>query len=280
MTNEPSPSLWRAARRVANAIAARTGPRAKGPRRAMLVVGAGALALGAAGGAALADKGDGSADVASVPADERARIEAVVRAYLLDHPEIIPEAMERLQEKRVVTAVADNREALFTPYAGAWEGAADADVVLVEFFDYACGYCRAALPDIERLLAEDKRLKVVYRELPILSADSEAAARVGLLAARQDKYPAFHRAMYAGDGVGAAAVRKAAATAGLDRAAVDEALQSKEPAAELSSNIRLARALDARGTPLFVVGDQVLNGAVGYEALKAAVAKARADKGG
>lgn len=244
----------------------------------MLAIGAAALAIGAAGGAALAGKADDSATLGSVPADERGRIEAVVRAYILANPEIIPEAMERLQEKRVASAVADNRDAIFTPYAGAWEGAADGDVVLVEFFDYACGYCRASLPDVERLLAEDKRLKVVYRELPILSEDSEHAARVALLAARQGKYPAFHRAMYAAGGVDAAAIRKAAASAGLDKAAVDETLQSKEPAAELASNIQLARALDARGTPLFVVGDQILNGAVGYDALKAAVAEARSGK--
>ncbi len=279
MTSESGASLPRAARRMGRAIFSRTGPRGGGGvARTTLAVGAAALAIGAAGGVALAGKTDAIPAAASVPADERARIEAVVRAYILANPEIIPEAMERLQEKRAAGAVSDNRQAIVTPYAGAWEGAADGDVVLVEFFDYACGYCRASLADVDRLLAEDKRLKVVYRELPILSEDSERAARVGLLAARQGKYAAFHRAMYGAGGVDAAAIRKAAASAGLDKAAVDQALQSTEPAAELSSNIQLARALDARGTPLFVVGDQILNGAVGYEALKTAVAKARAGK--
>lgn len=279
MIERSGASLPRAARRMGCAIFRRTGPR--GGRvlgRSTLAVGALALAIGAAGGVALAGSADGAAAAASVPADERARIEAVVRAYILANPEIIPEAMERLQEKRSANAVAENREALVTPYSGAWEGAADGDVVLVEFFDYACGYCRTSLADVDRLLAEDKRLKVVYRELPILSEDSERAARVGLLAARQGKYPAFHRAMYAAGGVDAAAIRKAAASAGLDRAAVDQAIQSTEPAAELANNIQLARVLEARGTPLFVVGDQILNGAVGYEALKAAVAKARSAK--
>lgn len=276
MTDQTGASLPRAARRVVSAIVRRTGPHGRSAGRATLTVGALALAVGAVGGAALAGQGDGITSPASVPTDERARIETVVRDYILANPEIIPEAMERLQQKRMAAAVADNRDAIITPYAGAWEGAADGDVVLVEFFDYACGYCRASLPDVDRLLAEDKRLKIVYRELPILSEDSERAARVGLLAARQGKYPAFHRAMYAAGGVDAAAIRKAGASAGLDKAAVDQALQSREPAAELASNIQLARALEARGTPLFVVGDQILNGAVGYEALKAAVAKARA----
>lgn len=272
MSDQSGASIPRAARRMGCAIFRRTGPSGGGSAgRTALAVGALALAVGTVGGVALA----GTADGASVPADERARIEAVVRAYILANPEIIPEAMERLQEKRAAGAVSENRDALVTPYAGAWEGAADGDVVLVEFFDYACGYCRASLADIDRLLAEDKRLKVVYRELPILSEDSERAARVGLLAARQGNYPAFHRAMYAAGGADAAAIRKAAATAGLDRTAVDQALRSSEPAAELANNIRLARVLEARGTPLFVVGDQIMNGAVGYEALKAAVAKAR-----
>ncbi len=275
MTSPTGASSLRAAQRMARAIFSRTGPHGGSAARVTLAVGAAALAIG---GAALAGQADGGSAAASVPTDERARIEAVVRAYILANPEIIPEAMERLQEKRAAGAVTDNREAIETPYAGAWEGAADGDVVLVEFFDYACGYCRASLADVERLLAEDKRLKVVYRELPILSADSERAARVGLLAARQGKYPAFHRAMYAAGSVDAAAIRKAAASAGLDKTAVDQALQSQDPAPELAGNIQLARALDARGTPLFVVGDQILNGAVGYDALKAAVTKARSGK--
>lgn len=267
----------RAGRAIFAALAARTGPRPRdGRSRLMSLALLGAAGLGAAGGAALATDGPGPVGTA-----DRARIEQVVRDYILTHPEIIPEALRKLQEKRAAQSVDDSRGAIEKPYAGAWEGAADGDVTLVEFFDYACGYCRAALPDIARLLAEDKRLKVVYRELPILSDGSVAAARVGLHAAEAGRYPAFHRAMYDGGTVEKNAILAAAAKAGLDRAKVQAILASRGSVEELTNNIHLAQSLGASGTPLFVVGDQVLNGAVGYDALKEAIAKARAKaKGG
>src|SRR3546814_15272668 len=89
-----------------------------------------------------------------------------------------------------------SRQTIETPYAGAWEGAAKGDVTVVEFFDYACGYCRASLPDLARLVGEDKGVKVVYRELPILSEESIDAAKVSLLAAEKNQYMPFHRALY------------------------------------------------------------------------------------
>src|SRR3546814_17888755 len=99
----------------------------------------------------------------------RAQIETIVHDYILAHPEIIPQAIERLQAKRTASLVDRHRTELETPFAGGWEGAMDGDVVLVEFFDYACGYCKASLPAIDRLLSEDNGLKVVYREIPILT---------------------------------------------------------------------------------------------------------------
>lgn len=266
-------TMLRAGRTLLSAIVARTGPR-RGWRLAMPVALVGAVGIGAAAGAALG--GD-----TNVPAPERARIEAVVRDYILAHPEIIPEAMERLRSNEMAKAVADNRRDIETPYAGAWAGAADGDVTLVEFFDYSCGYCRAAAPAIERLLAEDGRLKVVYRELPILGEQSVLAARVALLAADGGHYAVFHKAMYAHDEVTKATILDAAASAGLDKAKAQGAMGSDAHSDEFTKNVTLAQALNARGTPLFVVGDQVLHGDVGYDALKAAIAKTRAsNKGG
>lgn len=265
------PAMMRAGREIIGALAARTGPR---PHRRLSIAVAGALGLGLAGGAAAMAVAKPDSDMSGA---ERARIEAVVRDYILAHPEIIPQAIQKLQERNVAQAVEEHRAELEKPYAGAWEGAADADVVLVEFFDYACGYCRNSAPDLARLLKEDRRLKLVYRELPILSEQSMAAARVGLHAAEEGRYPAFHKAMYDGDGVGKDAVLAAAAKAGLDKAKVQDILSKRASPVEIENNIRLAQALNARGTPLFVVGDQVLEGAVGYEALKAAVEKARAE---
>ena len=210
----------------------------------------------------------------------KAEIEQIVRDYILEHPEILPEAMERLKAKHVKASIEENRDALETPYRGAWEGAENGDVILVEFFDYACGYCRKARTDIEKLLAEDKKLKVVYRELPILSEASNSAARVSLLAAEKGKYSAFHEALYKAGRVSQDSILAAATSVGLDRKTALSAMKDDSYRVEIEGNIKLAQALGATGTPAFVVGNQFLNGAVGYDALKQAIAQTRKEKGG
>lgn len=193
-----------------------------------------------------------------------------VRDYLLENPEVIPEAIDRLRERQEARAVSANRAALETPFAGAWAGAADGDVVLVEFFDYACGFCRKSNADVDRLLREDPRLKVVWREWPVLGPDSEAAARASLAAARAGRFKPFYDALFAAGRPTPEALAKARSGAGLGgdlpAAVADQ---------ELARNFELARDLEATGTPTFVVGDQILQGAVGYEALRDAIRKAR-----
>lgn len=216
-----------------------------------------------------------AAPAAAVDTKDRAAIEAIVRDYILEHPEILPQAMEKLASKRMGAVIDQNRSVIETPYAGAWEGAAKGDVVLVEFFDYACGYCRATLPEIAKLVAQDSNLKVVYRELPILSEQSADAAKVSLLAAEKGQYMPFHRALYGAGKVTRDSIFGAAAQVGIDRKAAEAAMVSTKYNAEVESNIRLAQTLQASGTPTFVIGNQVLNGAVGFDTLKAAVATAR-----
>lgn len=227
-----------------------------------LIIGGGAVALAGGSGAIAAD-------------GDRAAIETVVREYILSHPEIIPEAMKRLQERDAANMLASNRKALETPFPGAWAGAKDGDATLVMFSDYSCGYCRSSVPDIERLLAEDKKLKIVWRELPILGPGSELAAREALSAAQQGKYMDFHRRMFAAGPPDAAKLSVVGKAVGL--------AANVRPAAEIDreieSNVALARTLGLTGTPSFVVGDRLLMGAVGYDALKKAVAEARAKKG-
>lgn len=238
-------------------------------RKMQLLIGALAALSAAAGVTAFAMQ------AADAPVTSRAQIEEIVRDYILEHPEILPQAMERLKEQRITAVIGEKRAQLETPYEGAWEGAENGDVVLVEFFDYACGYCRASRKDVERLLAEDPKLKVVYRELPILSEDSNKAAHVSLLAAGQGSYSAFHDALYEAGQVTEASIIDAAKKAGIDRKAAQAAMKDDRYRNEIESNIRLAQALGASGTPTFVVGNQLLAGAVGYDALKEAVAAAR-----
>lgn len=198
-----------------------------------------------------------------------------VRAYLLQNPEVLQEAMDRLRLKQMAAQIEPHRKAIETPYAGAWIGAKDGDVTLVQFFDYACGYCKASLPDVQRLVREDPKVKVVFRELPILSPESEVAARASLAAAEQGRFAAFHDAMYAAGRPSPDTIAAAAREAGLDRAKLQAAMNTPRAEQELGQNIELARTLGFTGTPSWVVGDQVLSGAVGYEALKRAVAEAR-----
>lgn len=236
----------------------------------MAVAGAAGLIVG---GLAVA-LATGSVAAGADPKD-RAAIEAIVRDYILAHPEIIPEAMKGLQQRETGKLVASNRRAIVTPFAGAWAGAKDGDVTLVMFTDYACPYCRTSAPEVDRLLASDKRLKVVWRELPILGPASEEAAKAGLSAAKQGRYLAFHRNMFAAGRPEPANLAKAKAVSGLDSARAAADAKSPEVAREIQANIELARSLGLTGTPAFVVGDRLLVGAVGHDELARAIAEAR-----
>lgn len=213
----------------------------------------------------------------NVTPKDRAAIEAIVRDYILEHPEIIPEAMAGMESRAAGKAVAANRKALETPFAGAYAGPADGDVRLVVFFDYACPYCKAAAADVTRLMREDPRLKVIFRDFPVLGEPSNAAAAASLSAAKQGKYLAFHDALFAGSGrLTPERARAAATAAGLDPRRTAQDASAADIKAAVDQNLDLGRQLQLSGTPSYIVGDKVLSGMVGYDALKAAVAQARA----
>jgi protein-disulfide isomerase len=195
---------------------------------------------------------------------------AIVRSALLRNPEMIAEGLQRLQERELAKVVVANRPAFETPFAGAWAGAKDGDVTLVEFFDYACSFCRKSNADLDRLAKEDGKLRIVWREWPVLGPDSEAAAKASLAAAAAGRFKPFHDALFAAGRPTPAAVAAASRAVGLASPA-----PPRNGAEELSRNYDLARAIGANGTPTFVVGDRVLRGAVGYQALKAAISQAR-----
>ena len=195
----------------------------------------------------------------------------IVRAGMMADPQILPDTVDRLREAQYAPVLAQHRAALEAPFASSWKGAAKPDVTLVEFFDYACPYCKASNPFVDRLVAEDKGLRVVYRELPILGPESVAAARLSLTASRAGRFAAFHDALWEAGKPGPQTNAAAAQAAGIGPAPANDAAVE----GELKKNFDLAGQLGATGTPLFVVGDRVLNGAVGYDALKSAIAAAR-----
>lgn len=211
---------------------------------------------------------------AGITPKQRAAIEGLVRAYLLDHPEVLPEAMEQLRIQEARAAIAPLRGALETPFDGAVLGNPKGRKVLVEFADYACGYCRRSEADVEAMIAVDPDLKVVVRLLPIIGPESEPAARMGLAAARQGRYAAFHKAIYAGATPSDQSIATAATVAKLDPAIAKTQTADTRVTDELQQNLALARRLGINGTPSWVVGDQLLSGAIGREKLEAAITQA------
>ncbi|MBW0006522.1 MAG: DsbA family protein [Sphingomonas sp.] len=195
----------------------------------------------------------------------------IVRQGLLADPGILNETVDALRDAQYAPVLAANRAAIETPFASSWKGAPKADVTLVEFFDYACPYCKASNPAVDRLLKEDKNLRVVYRELPILGPDSVTAARLSLQASKLGRFAQFHDALWAAGRPAPDTIATAANSAGIPPAPQ----QDGDVDAELNRNMKLAGELGATGTPLFVIGDKVMNGAVGYDMLKDAIAKAR-----
>ena len=195
----------------------------------------------------------------------------LVRAGMLADPAILNDTVDALRDAQHAPVLAANRAALEAPFASSWKGSAKPDVTLVEFFDYACPYCKASNADVARLVAEDKGLRVVYRELPILGPESVTAARLSLAASQAGRFNTFHDTLFDAGRPAPDTNARAAAAAGI----APEPRPDPKAEAELKKNYDLASQLGATGTPLFVVGDRVLNGAVGYEQLKAAVEKAR-----
>ena len=195
----------------------------------------------------------------------------IVRQAMLQDPQILVDAANVLQDRQYAPTLNNARAQFETPFASSWKGAQKPEVVLVEFYDYACPYCKASNPHVDQLVRENPKLRVVYRELPILGPNSVEAARLSLAASKAGRFQQFHDALYAAGRPAPDTNAAAARIANIPpKPAEDAAIE-----AELKKNFQLASQLGASGTPLFVVGDRVLSGAVGYEALKSAVEDAQ-----
>ena len=196
----------------------------------------------------------------------------IVRQGMLADPKILTDAAEALREAQYEPVLAAYRGAIETPFASSWKGSAKPEVTLVEFFDYACPYCKASNPAVDRLIKEDEGLRVVYRELPILGPDSLTAARLSLAASKLGRFNQFHDTLWSAGRPAPETIATASQAAGI----APQPNQDPAVEAELKQNFQLAGQLGATGTPLFIVGNRVLSGAVGYDTLKEAIAAARA----
>jgi protein-disulfide isomerase len=218
---------------------------------------------------------DASLASAGIDGKERAAIEGLVRSYILEHPEILPQAMEKLQQREAAAQIAPMRGALETPFPGAVLGNPNGKVTLVEFTDFACTYCRQSVKALEGLIAKNPDLRVVIRELPIIAPESAPAARMALAAAAQGKYPAYHKLMFEGPRPSEESIAAAATSAGMDLAAARSFGAQSNVEDELKRNLEMARQLGVNGTPAWVIGDNMIHGAVPATDLQAAIDAAR-----
>jgi protein-disulfide isomerase len=224
----------------------------------------------------------GRAADAVTPA-QREAFEKIIHDYLLQHPEVLVQALQSAEDKMKADAEASTRAALAqkhdelvadptSPVAGNPNG----DVTVVEFFDYRCPYCKEVEPSLEALLREDGKIRIVYKEFPILGKDSVTATRVALAAVKQGKYDGFHAAMMATKGqINEQVVMQVAKTAGLDLDRVRKDMQAPDVDDIIKRNYDLAQSLDIRGTPAFVIGGELVPGAIDIAALKDKIAAAR-----
>jgi protein-disulfide isomerase len=221
---------------------------------------------------------------ASAAAPAVPKVESIVAEYIRTHPEAIVAALDAERARHalqgqyhVTAALQAHRAELFADTASPTMGDPRGDVDVAEFFDFRCPYCKTTAPLLERLVARDRHVRIVFKNLPILGADSDYAARLGLAAARAGRFGDFYRAVFAnvpahGDRT---AIDKAVRSIGLDPAALDARSHTAEIEALVQRDRQLAGTLGIAGTPALVIGDQLLAEAPTLETLDAAVSAAR-----
>ncbi len=206
---------------------------------------------------------------ATMNADQRKEIESIVKQYLLNNPEVLLEIqnaleakMDKLQAERTAAVIRGNAPEIFRPAFSPVVGNVKGDVPVVEFFDYNCGYCKRAFGDVAKLIDKEKQVRVILKELPILSKGSEEASRVALAAKMQGKYWEFHRAMLQSQGhANEASALRVAEKVGVDMARLKKDMASAEVKKEIDDTRALAQKLGIQGTPHFMVGDRIIPGA-------------------
>ncbi len=211
----------------------------------------------------------------------------IIRQYLLENPEVVRDAMQELERKQQEAEDSARTDTLKTMAAEIFRskddligGNPNGKVTMVEFFDYNCGYCKRAFPDVMKMVDSDKDLKLVMKEFPILGPGSVYAARAALASRKQDKYWEYHVALMAHEGrIDEAVADQIAEATGLDVKKLKADMEADEVNQVITRNMQLADSLKIQGTPAFIIDETVIPGAVGYEALAAVVKQIR-DNGG
>jgi len=223
----------------------------------------------------------------SFSADQREEIGKIIKDYLLTHPDVMQDVMAELEKRQQAAeaekhraAVVENKATLFSSPHQVVLGNPQGNVTMVEFFDYNCGFCKRAMSDMLDLIKTDSNLKFVLKEFPVLGEGSVEAARVAVAARMQDasgkKYIEFHQKLLGGRG-GADKMRALAVAkeVGFDMPRLERDVGSDEVKKTIEENMKLAEALGVSGTPSYVVGEEVVIGAVGLDALREKISAER-----
>ena len=215
---------------------------------------------------------------------QKEAVQQIIHDYLLKNPDVLIEALKAAQQRNdekaaelTKQAIVQQRAALLDDPDSPVGGNPQGDVTIVEFFDYRCPYCKQVEPALEALLKQDPKLRIVYKEFPILGPASVIASRVALAARDQGKYDAFHRAMMATKGsIDERVTLQVAASVGLDVDKIKAEMNASKIDSVIAKNYELAKVLDIEGTPAFIVGDTLAPGAADIATLRKLVADARA----
>ena len=226
-------------------------------------------------------------DEATPPFDleQTQAVHKIIEHYLLENPKIVMDAaeayrvqQEQEQQQQAQTAIEDNMDVLTHSEAPSI-GPADASVTVVEFFDYNCGYCKRALPDVQKAVEADKDVRFVFKEMPILGPTSQTAAEWALAAHKQGKYFEYHSALMEFRGPKEEAqLAKIATDLGLDVEKMKQDAKSDDIQKLLEEDINLAQKIGISGTPAFIINGELYGGYLGEDGLQAAIDKARASQ--
>ncbi|MCO6512074.1 MAG: DsbA family protein [Aridibacter famidurans] len=214
---------------------------------------------------------------------ERSAIEKIVSDYLVRNPSVIRDAMQALEiqeqrekELRISESLKANRQQLYADPDSPVAGNAAGDVSVVVFLDYNCGYCRSTLPHLQSIADSDPGVRIIFKEFPILGMQSHTAALAALAAKRQGKYLDFHNELLTTDSTGEGSIRQISQRLGLDFERLQKDMADPELSDQIRRNLQLAASLSINGTPAYIVGDQMIPGALDLESLKTFIAIARA----
>lgn len=228
---------------------------------------------------------EASAAPKAVAEIDPAVLNPMIESFLMSDPKLLQrlsvaldDTLRTEEEAKAQVAITQMHDRIFNDPGQVVLGNPEGDVTLVEFFDYNCGYCRSALPDLAKLLAEDPNLRVILKEFPILSNESIDAARIGVLVGQADvDYWAFHEALFSSRGkVDKAAALAAAGELGLSPVNLELQMGEERVAKTIQTSYEIAQALGISGTPTYIIGNEIIPGAIGVDDLRSRIANMRA----